>query len=442
MANFPTNLDTIKKDWANDSPVKDTHPDEHNLVAESVEALEAKVGVDGSAVTTTHDYKLSGVPAGDKASSLTGTETLTNKTLTAPTITGGSIISPSITNPTGLDKNDVGLNNVVNLAQVATTTAQTIAGVKTFSSSPIIPDPTTAQQPVTKAYFEANSSSLGSSTAIELTTYKAISAGKGLRFLSTGITQGSNTTGNAVFLRQSGDFVRIFQPFIMIGTENNLRVSSRLRSADFGNGSPNINSRVLKIFAYDASEDNKSGTLIQTITKANFDVDNIGASGILDEYDFAPDASLVKGTKYTFSLEYNYVSGSASSDAVLSKSRYQAAATLNAPEAGYYQSISEGGSLSQGVGYTDIEFKQLPDAADQSKILEGTLDNTNLIGFSEENVLIDSVANVKIGGLIGGFTGLTVGLFYSVDTDGSLIEGTSGTNAGRAITSTQIHFTR
>jgi hypothetical protein len=146
MANFPTNLDTIKKDWANDSPVKDTHPDEHNLVAESVEALEEKVGVDGSAVTTTHDYKLSNVTGSDKAVSLTGTETLTNKTLT----------EPEITNPTGIVKGNVGLSNVSNNLQVNQAGDQTVEGVKTFSSSPIIPDPTLAQEPVTKAYFEEN----------------------------------------------------------------------------------------------------------------------------------------------------------------------------------------------------------------------------------------------------------------------------------------------
>ena len=100
MANFPTNLDTIKKDWANDSPVKDTHPSEHNLVAESVEALEAKVGVDGSAITTTHDYKLSSVTGSNKSSTLAGTETLTNKTLTTPVIATISN-SGTVTLPTG-----------------------------------------------------------------------------------------------------------------------------------------------------------------------------------------------------------------------------------------------------------------------------------------------------------------------------------------------------
>lgn len=70
-------------------------------------ALEAKVGIDGSSVTTSHDYKLSGVTGTDKAVSKTGTETLTNKTLT----------SPVINSPTGITNSDVGLGNVTNNAQ-------------------------------------------------------------------------------------------------------------------------------------------------------------------------------------------------------------------------------------------------------------------------------------------------------------------------------------
>jgi hypothetical protein len=57
-----------------------------NNLNNAVEAIEAKVGKDGSAVTTSHDYKLSGVTGTDKAVSKTGTETLTNKILTTPTI--------------------------------------------------------------------------------------------------------------------------------------------------------------------------------------------------------------------------------------------------------------------------------------------------------------------------------------------------------------------
>lgn len=53
----------------------------HNQIQYAVEAIEAKVGINSSAVTTSHDYKLSGVTGTDKAASKTGTETLTNKTI-------------------------------------------------------------------------------------------------------------------------------------------------------------------------------------------------------------------------------------------------------------------------------------------------------------------------------------------------------------------------
>jgi hypothetical protein len=97
-------------------------------IYDSIEALEAKVGANSSAVTATHDYKLSGVTGTDKAVSKTGTETLTNKTLTSPTITNKTstgadtgtetlsnktLTSPVITNKssTGTDSGVETLNN-------------------------------------------------------------------------------------------------------------------------------------------------------------------------------------------------------------------------------------------------------------------------------------------------------------------------------------------
>ncbi len=52
-----------------------------NDLQTEVNAIKTKVGVDGSAVTTSHDYKLSGVTGSDKAVSKTGSEVLTNKTI-------------------------------------------------------------------------------------------------------------------------------------------------------------------------------------------------------------------------------------------------------------------------------------------------------------------------------------------------------------------------
>lgn len=61
-----------------------------NNEQDAIVALETKVGINGSAISSTHDYKLSGVTGSDKASSLTGTENLSNKTLVSPKINLGS----------------------------------------------------------------------------------------------------------------------------------------------------------------------------------------------------------------------------------------------------------------------------------------------------------------------------------------------------------------
>jgi len=94
MANFPNSLDSLSNPTSTDLLENATaaldHDYQHATANDILEALEAKVGVDSSAVTTSHDYKLSGVATGDKAVSKTGTETLTNKTLTAPQLNFGS----------------------------------------------------------------------------------------------------------------------------------------------------------------------------------------------------------------------------------------------------------------------------------------------------------------------------------------------------------------
>lgn len=101
-----------------------------DVLAAHLNAVEAKIGIDGSAVTTSHDYKLSGVTGSDKAVSKTGSETLTNKTLT----------SPVINTPTGIVKGDVGLGNVDNTsdatkdAAVATLTNKTLTSPKIGTS--------------------------------------------------------------------------------------------------------------------------------------------------------------------------------------------------------------------------------------------------------------------------------------------------------------------
>lgn len=84
--NFPSSLDTLTNPTATDKVSVVDHAAQHANANDAVEALEAKVGVNGSAVTTSHDYKLSEVTSTDKAVGKTASQTLTNKTLTTPVI--------------------------------------------------------------------------------------------------------------------------------------------------------------------------------------------------------------------------------------------------------------------------------------------------------------------------------------------------------------------
>lgn len=100
---FPTTLDTLTNptgtDKVNNASSALKHATQHANANDAIEALEAKVGADNSAVTTSHDYKLGEITSTDKAVGKSATQTLTNKTLTAPTIAtitnGGTVTIPS-----------------------------------------------------------------------------------------------------------------------------------------------------------------------------------------------------------------------------------------------------------------------------------------------------------------------------------------------------------
>jgi len=91
---FPTTKQTIPNPTATDllenaSPTLD-HDYQHATINDTVEALEDKVGIDGSVVTTSHSYKLALITGANQAVSTDGTgQTLTNITLTNPQMNFG-----------------------------------------------------------------------------------------------------------------------------------------------------------------------------------------------------------------------------------------------------------------------------------------------------------------------------------------------------------------
>ena len=59
--NFPTSLDALTNPTSSDSLSSPSHSAQHANVNDAVEALQAKVGVDGSAVTSSLDYQLANI---------------------------------------------------------------------------------------------------------------------------------------------------------------------------------------------------------------------------------------------------------------------------------------------------------------------------------------------------------------------------------------------
>ena len=57
--NFPASLDTLTNPSATDTLDSPPHDEQHADANDAIEALQAKVGADGSAVTTSLDYKVS-----------------------------------------------------------------------------------------------------------------------------------------------------------------------------------------------------------------------------------------------------------------------------------------------------------------------------------------------------------------------------------------------
>ena len=86
--NFPTSLDSLVNPTATDNTAVVHHATQHANANDAIEALEAKVGVDSSAVTTSLDYKLkstSSIDPGHKHSISTLTDLPTPTPYASPT---------------------------------------------------------------------------------------------------------------------------------------------------------------------------------------------------------------------------------------------------------------------------------------------------------------------------------------------------------------------
>jgi hypothetical protein len=99
-----------------------------DVLAAHINAVETKIGIDSSADTDSHDYKLSEVTSSDKAVGKTATQTLSSKTLTSAVLNG------DITGTGVLDEDTMTTNSSTKLATQQSIKAYVDARVGWFPS--------------------------------------------------------------------------------------------------------------------------------------------------------------------------------------------------------------------------------------------------------------------------------------------------------------------
>ncbi len=193
---FPTNLDTtttLPTESAS-TPLSVNHVIAHTNIADAVIALETKVGVNSSAVTTTHDYKLSEITGSDKAVGKTANQVLTNKTLTSPTLTTPILNVGSDATGDVYYRNSGG--NVARLGVGSNTTVLTlVAGLPAWVAPAVTANASTTvagiSELATAAEINAGTATGGTGAALVVTPDQLL--------ISTPTFNGSGLTGIPVY---------------------------------------------------------------------------------------------------------------------------------------------------------------------------------------------------------------------------------------------------
>jgi len=209
--NFPTSLDALTNPTSanklNDAGV--THATQHANANDAIEALQAKVGVDSSAVTTSLDYKVRNVPI---ATAVTGLGTGVATFLATPT---SANLATALTDETGSATVMFSTSPSVSTSLVSSTstfalintTATTVSFAGAATSFTVGGTPTTA--------LTANIFNNATATA----TTKAVNIGTGgASGSTTNITLGSATAGSLGTTKLNTGLSIATPPAIITGT--------------------------------------------------------------------------------------------------------------------------------------------------------------------------------------------------------------------------------
>lgn len=200
---FPTTKQTIPNPTATDllenaSPTLD-HDYQHATINDTVEALEDKVGIDGSVVTTSHSYKLALITGANQAVSTDGTgQTLTNITLTNPQMNFGGDATGDM-----YYRSALGTTARLPIGTAGQIIQTSVAGIPEWIANPSASDASTTVKGVveiaTTAQITAGTGAgeTGALLVVPASAVGAVGASKLVQFTSGGLypaADGSNIT--------------------------------------------------------------------------------------------------------------------------------------------------------------------------------------------------------------------------------------------------------
>lgn len=486
---YPTTLDSFT---ANVDNVDVIYASDVNELQTAITSLEAKVGADSSAVTTSHDYKLGEVTSTDKAVGKTATQTLTNKTLTSPVVNVGSDATGdmyyrnagALTRiPVGTDNQILKLNGTTPNWETETVTVNastTVAGIVEEATQSQVDSETGTGE--TGARLFVNPSTLStSSIGVNYIAAESITAGDSLAsyFYQSdgGVSYDSKTLNNSSVSSAGGT-----QTFALTVGSNSNRILLVYVSVGAASGTVptptvtynGVSMSSVRTETVASSQKLFSFSLSAPSTGANNVVVTLGASAQTNYVSTAAisyyNVSSIESS--TGSTTSTVAYGIPAKGVLLSTGCGHNATTasvnnLNNQQLGTTNTFTCISSADSGISFssssvtvtwsgsnpmtvigltpvTSLSYGYVVKASASTPVNTCNLNKyTSFIGFARSTVSATQTVKATIDGNVTGLTSLTpLSTYYLADTAGaiSVTAGTNSKKVGLAVTTTTLHL--
>lgn len=431
---FPTAIQSATDPISTDQVATFDHAGLETYQNDSIETLKTKIGVDGSAVTTSHDYKLGEVITTDKAVGKTATQTLTNKTLTAPKIANGGFIADANGNELIEGTTIASATNHIGTTNAATGNDPLIDAKGSDTNISLkIKAKGTGWLKLGAAELKFPNTDGGASAVLQTDGAGNLSFASASSDSSKTYTAGENlTVADAVFVSTGGDGK------VILATSSTTSVSQAISTTTW----------IYQSFTTSANTTGISGLLINAKT-------NGGGTFTFKIRSSPTGSDLYSGTlgygnngnvpgNFSTAITPFAVSPSTTYYFIVIDSNSVNVEVTGGTTSSYSGGVS-GRSTDSGANWTtpaptvtgDFAFSIFEVTAVAGTVLKTDADNTtylpaisatnNFIGFAKTTVLSGASVSVQIIGAFTGLTGLTVGSTYYLSNTAGAISTSAGT---------------